>query len=449
MRGRAIALVVLPLAFLLVQLAAALFGGPRPGRTSHTDARRQSSPDPQLQRQPEAFLLLPPPPPPASVAQDEARRMGAARRASVAPIAAAVLSPPPPPRNQMRPGPTAASDPPLAHVVVGADRVHWPGVVGVVNSLVANSATPDRLRIHALAPAGLEGAFRTYLRCQGLSPDAGANARLRVLGFDAHRVPPIKVQTRLTNLESPLNFARFYLAEMLPGVDKVFYVDADVIVQGDAVQLLRSALPHGELCAATLRRTTLGDKGVASLRGERLRRRFRERYGFALPLKERGFNAGVFVFNLAKWAALNLTAEVEYWVRANNREKLYSLGSQPPLTLAVHGAPGGRCQPLPSEWHVDCLGCMGAGRLKSEETLRAARLLHWNGPNKPFAAGAGRPRAHRELFKPYEGRGGACEVGGDDGGGGDGDGGGGKAKRSKAKKPKKTASARKAPKRVS
>ena len=42
-----------------------------------------------------------------------------------------------------------------------------------------------------------------------------------------------------------------------------------------------------------------------------------------------------------RWAALNLTEEAEYWIEANTREKLYQLGSQPPLTLAIHGARGG------------------------------------------------------------------------------------------------------------
>ena len=242
--------------------------------------------------------------------------------------------------------------------MVGADREHWPGVVGVVNSLVANSAQRERLRITALAPAGLEPAFCAYLRCHGLSPScaerpagraaSGAAAEfaegelLRVLGF-AYAGPELKVRTKLTNLESPLNFARFYLASMLPAsASKVLYLDADVVVQGDAAELSDQSLRHGELCAATLRKAALGDKGIASLRGAKLGRRFRDRYGIDLPLGEKGFNAGVFVFNLREWRALNLTAEAEHWISANNREKLYALGSQPPLTLAILGARRGR-----------------------------------------------------------------------------------------------------------
>jgi hypothetical protein len=133
------------------------------------------------------------------------------------------------------------------------------------------------------------------------------------------------------------------------------------------------------------------------------------RYGKPLPLEERGFNAGVFVFNLARWRAMNLTAEAEWWIRANTAEKLYLLGSQPPLTLAILGG-AGRCQELPDSWHLSCLGCMGKGRLKSKEELAAAHLLHWNGPNKPF--GTNGRRAHQELFRPYAGRGEACTASG-------------------------------------
>ena len=218
--------------------------------------------------------------------------------------------PPPPPPSAASldsPPPTVAKTEARSYpgepvyIVVGADRVHWPGVVGVINSLIANSGSPNRLRVLALCPAGLEHAFLKYLRCHGLSPSDSEASHLRIAGFSGSRVPPLRVQTKLTNLESPLNFARFYLAELLPpSATKVLYLDADVIVAGDAAALYDSALPNDELCAATLRKTTLGAKGVASLRGERLGARYRARYGKALPLQAHGFNAGVFVFNLRR-----------------------------------------------------------------------------------------------------------------------------------------------------
>ena len=90
------------------------------------------------------------------------------------------------------------------------------GVIGVINSVRRNCAEPARLRLHVVVTAGTEGAFGGFLRCHGV-----AREQLEVLGFFAARLPKIKVSTLLSNLESPLNFARFYLHELLPGVPKV------------------------------------------------------------------------------------------------------------------------------------------------------------------------------------------------------------------------------------
>ena len=359
-------------------------------------------------------------PPPPSVSS--APPVTAAVAAAPLPVDVAA-SPPPPPPPPPRAASTAAAStataaPTLAdadcapgglvHVLVGADRTHWPGVVGVINSVTRNCASPARLRLHLVVLLGEEGAFRRFLRCHGLEADG---ERLTIHGFDKARLPALKVQAHLTNLESPLNFARFYMGELLgPGVCKVLYLDADVVVQGDAAELADLALPRGALCAATLRKNTLGVKGVQGLKGEKLQARFESRYGRPLPLEEHGFNAGVFVYNLRRWAALNLTEEAEYWIQANTREKLYQLGSQPPLTLSVLGRHG-RCQELPAAWHLDCLGCIGQGRIKTAAQLADAKLLHWNGPNKPFPTAKGK-RAHAELFEPYAGKGAQCKPGG-------------------------------------
>ena len=316
--------------------------------------------------------------------------------------------PPPPPSplpspvsSEARPTVTPLRDSAAVHVVLGADREHWAGVIGVINSVRRNCAQPERLRLHVLVPEGAEQDFGEFLRCHEMEH----RERLQVLGFDDGWLPKIKVKTQLTNLESPLNFARFYLHRLLPGVAKVLYLDADVIVQGDVAELLDRSLRGGELCAATLRKSKLGTKGVQGLKGEKLQARFERRYGKPLPLEQHGFNAGVFVFNLERWAAHNLTDEAEWWIEANTKEQLYMLGSQPPLTLTILGT-AGSCQEMPVVWHLDCLGCMGAGRLKTDEELAAAKLLHWNGPNKPFRSKG--KLAHAELFRPYAGRGDAC-----------------------------------------
>ena len=71
------------------------------------------------------------------------------------------------------------------------------------------------------------------------SESGDVGPRVRVAGFDGSRVPPLKVQTKLTNLESPLNFARFYLPRLLPSLRRALYLDADVVVRGNLQQLWR------------------------------------------------------------------------------------------------------------------------------------------------------------------------------------------------------------------
>ena len=188
---------------------------------------------------------------------------------------------------------------------------------------------------------------------------------------------------------------------------------------------LRRAVPHCKPCEDGGPRSSAATKGESSplvaprgtpaptaLRrlGDALLHTASVALGFALMLLVMSFNAGVFVYNLRQWAALNLTEEAEYWIEANTREKLYQLGSQPPLTLSVLGRHG-RCQELPAAWHLDCLGCIGQGRIKTAAQLADAKLLHWNGPNKPFPTAKGK-RAHAELFEPYAGKGAQCKPGG-------------------------------------
>ena len=142
----------------------------------------------------------PPPPSPPPLASPVAASAASATRAATAP--SAIHS-------------SNTADNTAVHVVVCADREHWAGVIGVINSVRRNCAQSARLRLHVVVTAGTEGAFGAFLRCHGMDQDG-----LDVLGFSAKRLPKIKVRTLLTNLESPLNFARFYLQELLPGVPK-------------------------------------------------------------------------------------------------------------------------------------------------------------------------------------------------------------------------------------
>ena len=81
---------------------------------------------------------------------------------------------------------------------------------------VATARSPHACECTWWSPQGPRARSAPSLRCHGV-----AREHLEVLGFSAARLPKIKVSTLLTNLESPLNFARFYLHELLPAVPRV------------------------------------------------------------------------------------------------------------------------------------------------------------------------------------------------------------------------------------
>lgn len=75
---------------------------------------------------------------------------------------------------------------------------------------------------------------------------------------------PVVTNNRPVALSSPINYARYFMPQLLPGIDKVHlpstwniltrhgqvaYMDADIIVLGDVVDLVTSSLQNGELVA--------------------------------------------------------------------------------------------------------------------------------------------------------------------------------------------------------
>lgn len=293
------------------------------------------------------------------------------------------------------------------HVALAADRRQYAGFAAVVNSARAHSAAPRLLRFHVIVLAGEEGAARAFLRCRGVSL---SESRVRVVGFDASRVRGlvrVADRARRAALSSALNYARFFLPELLPrGVRAVAYVDVDVVVLGDLGALLRRTLPRlrpPELAAAVPRaadgRAEHTYQAYAALLPD-----FRLRTGGrSFDVRAAHFNGGVLLLDLRAWARANLTAEAEWWLArhaaSSARAGLWRLGSQPPLHLVL----AGRWAALPAAWNVDGLGGTfdGVKRRVPRARLEAAQLLHWSGPTKPWDARPGRHYA--ALWAPHAG----------------------------------------------
>lgn len=284
-----------------------------------------------------------------------------------------------------------ASEEPV-HVVLAADRKHLVGFLGVINSARAHTKRPQLLHFHLVVPAGTEQATSAFVRCRGLSL---ADGTVRVVGFDTSRLAGIiRVQAtaKMTgNLSSPLNYARFFMPELVPGARMIAYLDVDVVVRGDLVKLARTVRLSPGLVAAAVPRELAS---FAYKRYPKAAKLFAQRRGKPFDPSERTFNAGLFLIDAARWQALGLTEEAVWWLRQNARSPsgLWKLGSQPPLHLILYK----RWARLPSNWNLD-----GLGRKKGvrEADRRAAKLLHWTGRHKPWLDDG----YYQQEWTPYQG----------------------------------------------
>eukprot|EP00242_Pyramimonas_sp_CCMP2087_P000852 CAMPEP_0198229010 /NCGR_PEP_ID=MMETSP1445-20131203/113900_1 /TAXON_ID=36898 /ORGANISM="Pyramimonas sp., Strain CCMP2087" /LENGTH=239 /DNA_ID=CAMNT_0043909449 /DNA_START=1612 /DNA_END=2331 /DNA_ORIENTATION=- len=211
-------------------------------------------------------------------------------------------------------------------------------------------------------------------------------------------------------LKSELNYVRFELPALLPGLDKIIYLDPDTIVQGDILDLWETALPpHSRYALAAVERFRskhwFGDptfKGMLNFDDPSIARRF--------SASEKYFNAGMFVADLQKWRALDLSAAMGKWMTLNAEKNIYQFGSQPPMNMVFYR----NYQKLPDVWNRP-VGTSGGGaaelkegRRDDDDYIKKGKILHWSGNRKPWVKNEGRyPTVwHRYLpriarLRPY------------------------------------------------
>ncbi|KAK2145738.1 hypothetical protein LSH36_660g02038 [Paralvinella palmiformis] len=96
------------------------------------------------------------------------------------------------------------------------------------------------------------------------------------------------------------------------------------------------------------------------------------------------FNVGVYVFNADLWREQNITRQLEHWLELNTREEIYGSGraeggSQPPMLIVFYD----KYTPISPLWNLRYLGLYPKARYSEHFVLRG-KLLHWNGPYKPW-----------------------------------------------------------------
>ncbi|CAH9064571.1 unnamed protein product [Cuscuta epithymum] len=169
---------------------------------------------------------------------------------------------------------------------------------------------------------------------------------------------------------SIMNHLRFYLPEIFPKLNKVLFLDDDVVVQKDLTPLW----------SLNLKGKVIGV--VETCRGSF--HRFDRYLNFSNPLISKKFDPracgwayGMNIFDLSEWRRRNITQVYHSWQSLNNNRQLWKLGTLPPglITFWNH------TYALDRSWHVLGLGYDPNVSLKD---IERAAAIHYNGNLKPW-----------------------------------------------------------------
>lgn len=169
---------------------------------------------------------------------------------------------------------------------------------------------------------------------------------------------------------SILNHLRFYLPEIYPKLDKMVFLDDDIVVKKDLAGLW-SINMKGKV------------NGAVETCGESFHRY--DRYlNFSNPIITKSFDPhacvwafGMNVFDLAEWRRQNITEIYHSWQKLNEDRSLWKLGTLPPGLVTFWN----KTFPLSQSWHV--LG-LGYNPHVNSRDIEHAAVIHYNGNMKPW-----------------------------------------------------------------
>ncbi|CAN8267039.1 unnamed protein product [Cochlearia groenlandica] len=293
--------------------------------------------------------------------------------------------------EQQFPNQEKLEDNQLYHYALFSDNVLATSVV--VNSTITNAKHPSKHVFHIVTDRLNYAAMRMWfldnppgkatVQVQNVEDFTWLNSSyspvLKQLSsrsmidyyFRAHRTnSDTNLKFRNPKYLSILNHLRFYLPEIFPKLNKVLFLDDDIVVQKDLSGLWLVDL-KGNV------------NGAVETCGESFHR-FDRYLNFSNPLISKHFDPracgwayGMNVFDLDQWKRQNITEVYHRWQNLNQDRELWKLGTLPPGLITFWK----RTYPLDRKWHV--LG-LGYNPGVSQRDIERAAVIHYNGNLKPW-----------------------------------------------------------------
>ncbi|KAB2624325.1 galacturonosyltransferase-like 3 [Pyrus ussuriensis x Pyrus communis] len=282
-------------------------------------------------------------------------------------------------------------DPSIIHIAMTLDATYLRGSVAGVFSVLRHATCPENIVFHFIAASHRS---RRSSDLHHVITSTFPYLTFHLYQFDSNLVRGKISYSVRRALDQPLNYARIYLADLLPsGVRRIIYFDSDLIVVDDVARLWRIDLGRRVLGAPEYCHANFTNYFTP---------KFWSNAGFAAEFKGRSacyFNTGVMVIDLWKWREGKYTQKLEHWMRVQKRCRIYELGSLPPFLLVFAGDVEG----VEHRWNQHGLGGDNVEGLCRDLHSGPVSLLHWSGKGKPWLRlDSKQPCPLDSLWAPYD-----------------------------------------------
>ena len=278
----------------------------------------------------------------------------------------------------------------LYHFCIFSDNLLAVSVV--INSTISNADHPKQLVFHIVTNGINYGAMQAWflsndfkgstIEVQNIEEFSWLNASYapvmkQLLDADSREYyfkgsEDLEVEPKFRNPKYIylLNHLRFYIPEIYPQLEKVVFLDDDVVVQKDLTSLFSLDL-HGNV------------NGAVETCLEAFHRYYKY-LNFSNTIISSKFDPqacgwafGMNVFDLIGWRKANVTARYHFWQGQNADQTLWKMGILPAGLLTFCGL----TEPLDLKWHV--LG-LGYDLNIDNRLIETAAVIHFNGNMKPW-----------------------------------------------------------------
>lgn len=274
-------------------------------------------------------------------------------------------------------------------IAMAADARYAQHATVAMVSIAAQAAHPEHIRFYFLADHVADDVLarmRASLEPQGI--------RMQVIPYSSDAKDKLYVSGQL----SATAYTRLSLAELLPeNVERVLYLDCDIIVMADIMQLWQCDLQGHALGA-------MKDFGImASRKSWQQKKQL-----MALQDGVAYFNSGVLLLDLQTWRQRQYGQQLQRIVE----EHQFPHHDQDALNLLF----GGQWQELPLRWNIIPpvynmflkVLCRGRFRREAIQALQQPALIHYAGGYKPWEYAL--HQGFNDLYYKYLAQTAFCDV---------------------------------------